>query len=158
MKTTETVWRCEHGIQTSASAATIWRLFSDVPGWVNWNAGIEDIEMAGTFAVGTEFAMTPPGQDPFTSRLIDVQENELFVDETILGDLTVRVAHRIERNTECGCRVVYALEATGPGADEFGPMIASDFPEVLTALARLAESERAEAITDHAMMVPAVGN
>jgi hypothetical protein len=150
MKTTETVWRRDHGIQTSASAATIWRLFCDVPGWVNWNVGIADIEMTGPFAAGTELAMTPPGQDPLTTRLIDVQEHELFVDETIIGDLTVRVAHRIERNSDCGCRVVYALEAIGPEAEELGMMIASDFPDVLKALVRVAESEHTEALTDRA--------
>jgi hypothetical protein len=36
-------------------------------------------------------------------------------------------------------RMVYAVDAQGPGAAEIGPAIAADFPEVLAALSALAE-------------------
>ena len=36
-------------------------------------------------------------------------------------------------------RIVYGAEITGPRAMEFGPIVPSDFPDVLAALKRLAE-------------------
>ncbi len=139
---TEESWSCEYAVETSASPEAIWRLFSDVPGWKNWNPGVERIEIHGPFAAGTTFEMTPPGQETITSVLVEVREPVLFVDETRVDNLVVRVAHRIEPMPSGRNRVVYAVEAAGPGCSEIGPMVSSDFPEVLKGLAALAESEQ----------------
>lgn len=88
-------WTHEESIETSAAPARIWRLFSDVTGWKRWNAGIERIDIHGPFAMGTTFSMQPPGEDAFTSTLLDVRENEGFTDETVLGEIRVLVHHRI---------------------------------------------------------------
>jgi hypothetical protein len=133
-----TNYTTEHSIETSASPEAIWQLFIDVPNWKRWNAGIENIEMTQPFAVGSEFAMQPTGGPVLHSRLVDVAPQRRFVDETRLGELVVRVAHRIEPLAR-GARITYAVEATGPGSDEVGPMVSSDFPEVLQALVALAE-------------------
>ena len=134
-------WTHEFSVETTADAQTIWALFQDVPGWKGWNAGIESIEMEGPFADGTWFTMKPPGQDAFRSQLIEVRPNECFVDETRVGELVVRVAHRIERIEPRRTRVTYAVEAIGPEAPQIGPAVASDFPDVLAALASLAERQ-----------------
>ncbi|QOZ49981.1 SRPBCC family protein [Bradyrhizobium sp. CCBAU 53338] len=136
----DNIWRHEYAIETSAPAETIWRIFRDVPGWKNWNAGVEQIEIDGPFAVGTWFTMKPPGEEALRSQLIDVRENAGFVDETRVGDLAIKVAHRIERLGPARTRIVYAVDANGPQAAEIGPAVASDFPEVLASLARLAEA------------------
>jgi hypothetical protein len=115
-------------------------LFADVSGWKRWNAGVERIEIDGPFAQGTTFVMTPPGQDPLTSVLVEVRPLELFVDETRVGNLVVRVAHRIERLGAHRTRVVYAVEAIGDGCSEVGPLVSADFPEVLNILSATAES------------------
>jgi len=133
-------WQKEFSIETEASAETIWKLFQDVPGWRQWNAGIESIEIDGPFAQGTWFSMTPPGEETLRSLLIDVRENECFVDETRVGELVVRVAHRIERLGLHRSRVTYAVDAQGQEAAVVGPMVAADFPEVLSALAVRAET------------------
>ena len=139
MTSTQETWRKEFSIETTATPVAIWRIFRDVPGWKGWNAGIESIELEGPFANGAWFTMKTPGQDAFRSRLIDVRENECFVDETRVGPLVVRVEHRIQPLAPQRTQVTYALAATGPDASEIGPAIASDFPDVLAALAALAE-------------------
>jgi hypothetical protein len=139
----EQVWSGEFAVETSAPANVIWNIFRDVGGWKSWNAGIEHIDIDGPFATGTWFTMKPPGQDALRVRLIDVRENECFVDETCVGPLAITVAHRIEPLGAGRTRIVYAAAANGPAAAEIGPAIASDFPEVLAALARLAEARSA---------------
>lgn len=136
----ELVWRRAYARPTKASPTAIWKLWSDVEGWGAWNAGIERIQLHGPFREGTEFTMKPPGQEAIRSRLVRVAPEREFVDETIVGDLTVRVSHRIERATDGAVTIVYAVEACGPQSAEIGPMISADFPEVLEALTRLAES------------------
>ncbi len=131
-------WRTEHSIEIEEGAEVIWRILRDVAGWKRWNAGIERIELEGPFATGTWFTMQPPGQDAFRSCFLSVRENEGFVDETRVEDLVVTVDHRIERLGAKRARVVYAVLARGPGAEEVGPAVSSDFPDVLAALAKLA--------------------
>jgi hypothetical protein len=141
--TEKQVWRGEYGIETSAPADIIWSILCDVPNWKTWNAGIEHIEIDGPFEAGTWFTMKPPGEDSLRSRLVEVRTNELFVDETRLGDLAITVAHRIESLGAGRTRIVYAVDAVGPEAAEIGPAVVSDFPQVLAALAQLAEGRPA---------------
>lgn len=138
----ENTWRSEYAIETSAAAETIWGIFRDVPGWKDWNAGIEQIELEGPFAAGTWFTMKPPGEEALRSQLIEVRENVCFIDETRVGDLTILVAHRIEPLGPARTRIVYAVDAQGPQASEIGPAVSVDFPEVLASLSKLAEGMR----------------
>ncbi len=135
------MWTHEQSIETSATPARVWQLFADVARWKDWNAGIEKIEIHGPFANGTTFTMQPPGQDAITSKLIDVKPNEGFTDETVVDDTRVIVSHRLVTLPSGRTKIIYSTEITGPAADEFGPMVTSDFPEVLAALKRLAEQQ-----------------
>lgn len=127
-----------HAIETSVSPSQVWSLLSDVTTWRNWNSGIEAVSLEGPFATGTWFTMKPPGQDAMRSQLLDVRANQAFIDETRLDGLVVRVTHRLEP-VAAGTRITYLLEADGPGADQAGPAIAADFPEVLRALVAAAQ-------------------
>jgi Polyketide cyclase / dehydrase and lipid transport len=137
------MWINEQSIETAASPEAIWRLWSVVAGWPEWNADIERIEISGPFAPGSTISMTPVGQEPVELRIAEAVEPGLFVDEVDLGDVVVRTIHRVERGEGERNRIVYRMEISGPAADtvgpELGPQISGDFPEVLAALVRLAE-------------------
>ena len=138
------MWVAEHSIETTATPAAIWRQWSDVDAWVEWNGDIERIELDGPFAAGSRITMTPIGQEPVELRLAEAVEPERFVDEADLGEIVVRTIHRVERLDQGRARVTYRMEITGPAADtlgpEIGPEISGDFPQVLAALAARAES------------------
>jgi uncharacterized protein YndB with AHSA1/START domain len=137
------MWEYEHSQETTATPDALWRHWSDMAAWPQWNAGIEKLEVDGPFAVGTTFTMTPPGEDPIRMRLVEIVPGELFTDEADGGDFVVRTEHRLERLSAGRTRVVYRTEITGPAADqigpEVGPAITADFPDVLAALVKLAE-------------------
>lgn len=137
---TQAQWQCEHAIETTASPTAIWRRWEDVASWKQWNAGVQDIQLKGAFATGTWFDMTLPDGEVVSSRLDDVRRLDRFVDETLVGELRVRVSHRIVPLAGGRTQIVYAVDARGPDAAQIGPMISSDFPAVLAALAALAES------------------
>ncbi len=139
------MWEYEHSVETTASPETLWRHWSSVEQWPRWNAGIEKIEIDGPFEVGTTFAMTPPGDDePVRMRLTEVVPEKLFTDEMDAGDFVVRTVHALEPLASGTTRVVYRTEISGPAAGQVGPQlgpaITADFPDVLAALVRLAES------------------
>jgi uncharacterized protein YndB with AHSA1/START domain len=137
------MWQRSFSIVASAPAAAVWRLFEDVEGWKAWNAGIESISMHGPFAEGTHFAMKPPGQEAFTSRLVKVVPQRRFADETVVADVRVFVDHEVERTSAAQSRITYTATVTGPGAAEIGAAVTDDFPAVLEALAARAEREAA---------------
>jgi uncharacterized protein YndB with AHSA1/START domain len=132
------MWEYEHSVQTGAGPEALWREWSDVSGWPEWNAGVEKIDIDGPFAVGTRFTMFEPGEEPIRLQLVEVVPNERFTDELDAGDFVVRTEHRLEPLPGSGTRVVYRTEITGPAADQvgpqLGPVITADFPQVLAAL------------------------
>jgi len=132
------MWTTEHSIETTASPESIWRLWSDVATWGEWNADIERIEISGPFAPGSTIAMTPAGQETVELRVAETAEPLLFVDEAELGEITVTTFHRVDTLADARRRVTYRMEITGPAADTLGPVvgpeISGDFPDVLAAL------------------------
>ncbi|HEY9024174.1 MAG TPA: SRPBCC family protein [Burkholderiaceae bacterium] len=138
------MWTHSTSIATTASPQALWRLFEDVAGWTNWNAGIERIALHGPFASGSTFDMKAPGMDSFTSRLLDVRPERGFVDETVLEDTRFLVSHELHPLPAGGTRVTYAIRVEGPEAATLGPLVTADFPEVLAALKALAERSPVE--------------
>lgn len=51
------MWAIEHSIETAAFPEAIWRLWSDVGRWPEWNADLERAELLGSFAVGSVVTM-----------------------------------------------------------------------------------------------------
>ena len=138
------MWTHSTSIATQATPEALWRLFEDVAGWTNWNAGIERVALNGPFASGSIFDMKAPGMDAFRSTLRDVRPNAGFVDETVLEGTRFLVAHELQPLPAGGTRVTYAITVEGPEAATLGPLVTADFPEVLAALKALAERAPAE--------------
>jgi hypothetical protein len=132
------MWVADHSVETTAAPDAIWRQWSDVERWPEWNGDIERIELEGPFATGSRITMTPIGEEPIELRIAEAVEPELFVDEADFGEVVVRTIHRVEPLEEGRSRVTYRMEITGSAADtlgpQIGPEISGDFPQVLAAL------------------------
>jgi hypothetical protein len=84
--------------------------------------------------------MVLPDQEVIKSQLVDVNEPDGFTDETVLGDITVRVRHEITALPNGNHSIAYSIDVIGEGADEICSQVSSDFPDVLRALVARAES------------------
>jgi hypothetical protein len=138
------MWEYEHSAETTAPQQALWHRWSDMAAWPSWNDGIEKIKIDGPFAAGTTFTMTPPGMNPCACALWR----------------SCPASRSPTRWTPATCRThpAPARAAAGrpdsgdlpdrdhrpgrrPGrAGDLGPAITGDFPEVLTALVKLAEA------------------
>ena len=132
------MWATEPSVETTALPESIWRLWSDVATWADWNDDIERVDISEPFAAGGTIAMTPVGQETVMLRITEVSEPRLFVDEADVDDAVVRTVHRIDQLENGRSRIIYRMEITGPAADQIGPQlgpqISSDFPQLLSAL------------------------
>ena len=138
------MWTTEYTLDSKADPEALWRLLSDVDGWVNWNDGIETIALNGPLAVGATFDMKPPGEEVLTSTIAELERNRLLTDVTEMGELVIRVAHRLQPLAGGGTSVTYRVEVSGPAADthgeEVGTAISADFPQVIAALVAAADA------------------
>jgi hypothetical protein len=137
------MWTTEHSTETAASPEAIWRVWSDVERWPEWNADLDRAELSGPFAARSTITMYQPGGDTIELRIAEASEQEAFVDQADLGEVVVRTIHRLEPLEGGRVRVIYRMEITGPAADtlgpQIGPEISADFPQVLAALVERAE-------------------
>jgi uncharacterized protein YndB with AHSA1/START domain len=137
------MWSTEHGAETAAAPEAVWRVWSDVEGWPEWNPDLERAELSGPFAAGSMITMHQQGGDQIQLRIAEAVEPERFVDEADLGDVVVRTTHRLVPLGEGRVRILYRMEITGPRAEtlgpQLGPEISADFPQVLGALVEQAE-------------------
>ena len=138
------MWEYEYSAETTVAPEALWRCWSDVESWPEWNEGLDEIEIDGPFEVGTSFTMMLPGGDTVRMRLVELEPGELFTDEMDGGDFTVVTEHRLEPAGEGWTRVVYRTEIIGDAADtvgpEIGPKITADFPDVVAALIKTAQA------------------
>ncbi len=129
-----------HTLESDVPAEAIWALYEDVATWPSWDAQAELITRDGPFATGSTGTMKFAGQDPLHYRLSHVERHRCFVDETPVGDLLVRVAHRVDPGPDGRLALTYEVEIDGPEreAREVGPMITADFPATMAALVQRA--------------------
>ena len=124
----------EHSVETTASGEAVWRLWSDVERWGEWDTSVQKVTLDGPFEPGSTGTMYIEGMPPLGFRLTEVSPGVGFTDETTIPGGVVRFAHRYEAG-----RVTHRVEIEGPG--ELGPMITADVPEAMEKLVRLAEKE-----------------
>lgn len=116
------MWSYEHTVDAEVRPESIWRLYADVEGWGAWDISVAEARLHGPFAVGTEVSLTTHGQDTARSRIAQLVEHELFVDETDLGSATLRFVHRLTPLDGDRTRITHRVEIRpGGGPDRPQP-------------------------------------
>ena len=132
------MWRYEHTAQAPVSPEAVWRLWSEVELWPDWNPDIETISIDGPFVAGSKFVMNPDNDEAVHMTLAEVVPGTSFTDLAEFNGLVIRTIHLMEPGEGGNLRITYAMEITGPNADtmgaEVGEQITGDFPETVAAL------------------------
>jgi hypothetical protein len=134
------MWVYEHSIETEA----IYRLYSEVERWMDWDTGLERITLEGPFAAGSTGTIVQAGQGAFPFRLTEVTPNKGFTDETGMVEMsiTLRFIHTLVPIEGARTRVTHRVEIAGLAAEELGPQIGpqvtADTPEAMALLVQRA--------------------
>src|SRR5438132_10228903 len=117
------MWTTEHTTETTAGPEAVWRAWSDVERWPEWNADLERAQLSGPFAAGSTITMYQRGGDVIDLRIAEAEEPARFVDDADLGDVLIRTVHRLVLLEDDRVQIVYRMEISGPQADTLGPQI-----------------------------------
>jgi Polyketide cyclase / dehydrase and lipid transport len=131
----------QHAVETPASPQALWRLYSDVATWPTWDDAVERVTLDGPFEPGAVGTFKLSGQDPLEFRLLEVEPERGFMDETSIPGGIVRFRHRIEAFDDGRVRLTHAveIEAPAPVAEQLGAKITAGVPETMIRLAELAQ-------------------
>jgi uncharacterized protein YndB with AHSA1/START domain len=143
------MWAFEHSVDTTASPATVWRLYVDVAGWPSWNGAVQSVELDGPFQAGTSGWLTPPGADPLRFHILDATEDGGYTSETTIAEtVRLRATNTLTPLPGGGCRIVHRAELVGPAAEyfgqSFGPALRDGVPRTAEALAARAAAVAGE--------------
>jgi len=139
----------QRSLETSASPAAVWKIWSDTSTWPEWNPDVQSMTLNGPFATGTSGTMKTK-QGTRQVQLTEVVPGRSFRLETTVIPLT-RFAFECQvvagpagkTTISQGIRVGGPLGGVVGGM--MGPQIANTFPPLLQGLARKAESSEGRA-------------
>jgi uncharacterized protein YndB with AHSA1/START domain len=131
-------------VTTKASPDQVWRIWSDVTTWPQWNPDIVSMKLDGPFASGTRGKMETRSGGEHDVLLGQVRSGSYFTIETDPVPMTHFTFHcKVEPAAE-GSEISQEVTMKGPLAFFFRPMagnrIVNDFPGILDGLRRAAET------------------
>jgi len=131
-------------VDTRATPEKVWRIWSDMSTWGQWNPNVTTMDWRGGFVSGTGGVMNTPSGQHHKMQLVDVVPGRSFALVTsVVPGTRFRFNCRIEP-TGSATRVSQTVEVGGPLGPilggMLGPQVAKDFGKLLANLARKAES------------------
>lgn len=140
------MWTTSHQASTAARPASVWAALTALHSGTPLGPGSDLFELHGPFEVGTTLTITPQGQEPMQSTIVELEPGTVYADRTEFDGLTLTFRHVLATTPDGGTHVTHALTIHGPRADkvgpELGPQISDDFPVAMAEL--LAAAERRE--------------
>jgi uncharacterized protein YndB with AHSA1/START domain len=134
----------QRSVETSASPAAVWKIWSDTSTWQEWNPDVQSMTLNGPFAAGTTGTMKTK-QGTRQIQLTEVEPGRSFRLETTVIPLT-RFAFecQVSAGPAGKTTISQGIRVGGPLGGVVGAMmgsqIANTFPALLKGLARQAEA------------------
>ena len=131
-------------VETTAPPETVWRIWSDMSTWGQWNPNVTTMDWQGGFASGTTGVMNTPSGQHHKMQLVDVQPGRSFALLTaVVPGTRFRFNCRVEP-ANGKTKISQTVEVGGPLGPVLGgmlgPQVSKDFPTLLQNLARKAEA------------------
>jgi hypothetical protein len=131
-------------VETTAPAEKVWRIWSDMSTWGEWNPNVSTMEWQGGFESGTTGIMNTRAGQHHKMKLVDVVPGRSFALETgVVPGTMFRFNCKIDP-AGAKTRIGQTVEVKGPLGPllggMLGPQVSKDFGTLLGNLARKAEA------------------
>jgi hypothetical protein len=142
------MWTTSHSETTDAAPEAVWTALEKLHSGTPIGPNSDAFELHGPFQAGTTLTITPQGQEPMQSTIVELLPGRVYADRTVFGDLELTFRHDLVPTPDGGTRVTHTLVIDGPGADhvgpELGPQISGDFPVAMSELLAAASRHATE--------------
>ena len=130
-------------VETRATPDRVWKIWSDMSTWGDWNPNVSTMEWTGGFASGTSGVMNTRAGQHHKMELLDVVPGRSFALETsVVPGTRFHFNCRVEPAV-AGAKVTQTVEVRGPLGPVMGPMmgpqVSKEFGMLLENLAKRAE-------------------
>ena len=134
----------EASLETTVSAAQVWRVWSDVNHWPEWNPDMKESRLDGPLKVGTTGMINTRSGGKHDVVVTHFEDGRSFeLESTAMPGTKMGIRATVEATAK-GTRITQAFEARGLLAPVVGPMmggpILKTFNSVLEGLKGKAES------------------
>jgi uncharacterized protein YndB with AHSA1/START domain len=131
-------------VETTAPPDKVWRIWSDMSTWGQWNPNVTTMDWQGGFVSGTTGVMNTPSGQHHKMELVDVQPGRSFALLTsVVPGTRFRFNCRVEP-ANAKTKVSQTVEVLGPlgpvMGGMLGPQVSKEFSTLLQNLARKAEA------------------
>ena len=131
-------------VETTASADKVWRIWSDMSTWGEWNPNVSTMDWNGGFISGSTGVMNTKAGQHHKMQLVNVEPGKGFKLETsVVPGTKFRFNCRIEP-AGAKTNVSQTVEVGGPlgpvMGGMLGPQVSKQFGTLLSNLARKAET------------------
>ena len=132
-------------VETTASPEKVWKVWSDMSTWGDWNPNVSTMDWTGGFVQGSQGIMNTKAGQHHKMTLAEVQPGRFFALETSVVPLTrFRFNCRVEPGAAGKTRISQMVEVKGPLGPVMqgmlGPQVSKEFGILLANLARKAEA------------------
>ncbi len=131
-------------VESKATPEKVWKIWSDMTTWGDWNPNVSTMDWQGGFQSGTTGVMNTRAGQHHNMKLLDVNPGRSFALETaVVPGTYFRFNCRIDP-AGAGSKVSQMVEVKGPLGPVMrgmlGPQVSKEFGTLLENLARKAES------------------
>ena len=132
-------------VETSASPEKVWRIWSDMSTWGDWNPNVSTMDWTGGFVSGSSGVMNTRAGQHHKMELVDVQPGRSFALLTsVVPGTRFRFNCRVEPSSAGKTKVSQMVEVGGPlgpvMGGMLGPQVSKEFGTLLQNLAGKAET------------------
>jgi hypothetical protein len=131
-------------VASAASADEVWKIWSDMSTWGEWNPNVSSMDWRGGFLSGTGGVMNTRAGQHHKMQLLDVQAGRSFaLETTVVPGTRFHFNCRIEP-AGGKTKVSQTVEVRGPlgrvMGGMMGPQVSKEFGTLLANLAKQAET------------------
>lgn len=136
-----------HEVTTTADPVDVWRLWTDVSTWKDWDKGLSDAELEGAFRVGAQGKIIPLSGASARFDVTEYDEGSSYAFETRLPFARLEVRRRFVGTDPTVFRHDVSFKGLLGGfwAGRFGPGFREALPLTMETIADLAEAGTGDA-------------
>lgn len=108
----------------------IWKLFTDVDNWKNWDDTVEHSELLGELKVGNYFILKPKGSPKVKIQIVELEPFKKFTDLTRFPLAKMYGEHLYEETPE-GLKITITMSVKGLLSKLWIKLVAKDIVENL---------------------------